>query len=66
MAETKVKKEEMLKLIMEKNDQIKEMEAELDKLFKEKEKNVPMVAIPLNAVPITGVSTTTTTSTTTR
>jgi hypothetical protein len=65
MAETEGQKEEMLKLIMEQNAQIKEMEAELDKLVKEKEKNVPMAVIPLNAVPITGVSTTMTTSTTT-
>jgi hypothetical protein len=65
MAETEGQKEEMLKLIMEQNAQIKEMEAELDKLVKEKEQNVPMEVIPLNAVPITGVSTTTTTSTTT-
>jgi hypothetical protein len=59
MAETKGHKEEMLKLIMEKNAQIKEMEVELEKLFKQKDKNVPMVVIPLNAVPITGISTAT-------
>jgi hypothetical protein len=53
MAETKGQKKEMLKLIMEKNAQIKEMEAELDKLVKEKEKNMPMVVIPMNVVPIT-------------
>jgi hypothetical protein len=63
MAETEGHKEEMLKLIMEQNAQIKEMEAELEKLVKEKEKNVPMEVIPLNAVPITGISTTTTTTT---
>jgi hypothetical protein len=51
-------------LIMEKNAQIKEMEAEMNNLVKEKENNVSMVSIPLNAVSITGVSTTTTTSTT--
>jgi hypothetical protein len=34
MAETEGQKEEMLKLIMEKNVQIKDMEAELDKLVK--------------------------------
>jgi hypothetical protein len=55
----------MLKLIMEQNAQIKEMEAKLDNLVKEKENNVPMAVIPLNAVPIIGVSTSTTTSTTT-
>jgi hypothetical protein len=41
------------------------MEVELDKLVKEKEKNVPMAVIPLNLVPITGFSTTMETSTTT-
>jgi hypothetical protein len=63
MAETEGHKEEMLKLIMEQNAQIKDMEAELETLVKEKEQNVPMVVIPLNAVPITGISTTTTTTT---
>jgi hypothetical protein len=47
MAETEGHKEEMLKLIMEQNAQIKEMEAELDKLVKEKEQSVPMTVIPL-------------------
>jgi hypothetical protein len=37
MAETEGYKDEMLKLIMDQNAQIKEMEAELDKLVKEKE-----------------------------
>ena len=55
----------MLKLIMEKNAQIKEMEAELDKMVKEKDHNVPMVVIPLNSFPITGFSVAMTTSTTT-
>jgi hypothetical protein len=64
MAETEGHKEEMLKLIMEQNAHIKEMEAELDKLVKEKEKNVPMEIIPLDAVPITGTSIATTTTTT--
>jgi ParB-like chromosome segregation protein Spo0J len=62
MAETEGHKEEMLKLIMEKNAQIKEMEDELENLVKEKEHNVPMTVIPLNAVPITGISTSTTTT----
>jgi hypothetical protein len=53
----------MLKLIMEQNTQIKEMEAELDKLVKEKEQSVPMTVIPLEVVPLTGFSTTTTTTT---
>jgi glucosamine 6-phosphate synthetase-like amidotransferase/phosphosugar isomerase protein len=65
MAETEGHKEKMLKLIMEQNAQIKEMEAKLEKLVKEKEKSVPMAVIPLNAVPLIGVSTATTTSVTT-
>jgi hypothetical protein len=39
VAETERQKEEMLKLIMEQNEHIREMEAEMDKLAKEKEKN---------------------------
>ena len=58
MVESEGHKEEMLKLIMEQNALVKEMEAELDKLVKEKEQNVPMEVIPLNAVPLTGISTT--------
>ena len=48
----------MLKLIMEKNALLKEMEGELEKLVKEKEHSNPMEVIPLSAVPLTGVSTT--------
>jgi DNA repair ATPase RecN len=59
VAESEGHKEEMLKLIMEQNAQIKEMEAELDKMVKEKEQNMQMVVIPLEAVPLTGISTTT-------
>jgi hypothetical protein len=65
MAETEGQKEEMLKLIMEQNAQIKEMEAELEKLVKEKEQTKPMEVIPLSAVPLTGVSTVTASATTT-
>jgi predicted YcjX-like family ATPase len=65
MAETKGHKEDMLNLIMEKNAHIKEMEAVLENLVKEKEQSVPMEFIPLNVVPLTEVSTTTTTSVTT-
>jgi DNA repair ATPase RecN len=42
------------------------MQAELDKIFKEKDQNVPMEVIPLNSFPITGVNTAMTTSTATR
>jgi hypothetical protein len=47
----------MLKLIMEQNAQIREMEAEMDKLVKEKEKNVQMAMIPLEVVPLKGIRT---------
>ena len=40
VVETENHKEEMLKLIMEQNAQLSEMEAEMDKLIKEKEQNV--------------------------
>ena len=46
----------MLKLIMEQNAQLKEMEAEMEKLVKEKEQPKPMEVIPLSAVPLSGVS----------
>ena len=46
----------MLKLIMEQNAQLKEMDVELEKLVKEKEQSKPMEVIPLSAVSLTGVS----------
>jgi hypothetical protein len=58
VVETESHKEEMLKLIMEQNAQIREMEAEMDKLIKEKEKNVQLAMIPLEAVPLKGIGTT--------
>ena len=45
MAETEGEKEEMLKLIMEHNAQIKEMEEEMERLVKEKEHETPMEVI---------------------
>jgi hypothetical protein len=54
---TEGEKDEMLKLIMEQNAQLKEMEAEMEKLVKEKEQLKPMGVIPLSAVPLSGVST---------
>ena len=51
-------KDEMLKLIMEQNAQLKEMEAEMEKLMKEKEHLKPMEVSPLIAVPLLEVSTT--------
>jgi hypothetical protein len=47
VVEAKNKKEELLKLIMQQNTQLKEMEIELEKLLKEKEQMKPMEFIPL-------------------
>jgi hypothetical protein len=46
----------MLKLLMQQNAQLKEMEAEMEKLLKEKEQLKSMEAIPLSVIPITGLS----------
>jgi hypothetical protein len=56
IAETKGEKYEILKLIMEQNAQLKEMEVEMEKLVKEKEHSKPMEVIPLSAVPLSVVS----------
>jgi hypothetical protein len=56
-------KEELLKLIMEQNAEIKEMEQELERLLKEKEQSTPMEVIPLSTVPLTRVITTTVSTT---
>ena len=42
----------MLKLILEQNAQLKEMEEEMERLLKEKEQAKPMEGVPLSAVPI--------------
>ena len=52
----------MLKLLMEQNAQLKEMEAEVEKLLKEKEQMKPMEGIPLSSIPIAGLSTATVTA----
>jgi hypothetical protein len=65
IADTECQKEEMLKLVMEQNTQIKEMEAELERLVKEKEQIEPMEVIPLSVVPLIGVSMVTTSTTAT-
>ena len=57
IAKKEGEKDEMLKLLMEQNAQLKEMEAEMEKLVKEKEQMKPMKVIPLSAIPISGVST---------
>jgi hypothetical protein len=62
IAEKEGEKDEMLKLLMEQNAQLKEMEAEMERLLKEKEQMKPMESIPLSAIPIAGLSTTTVTA----
>jgi hypothetical protein len=57
IAEKEGEKDEMLKLLMEQNAQLKEMEAEMDRLIKEKEQMKPMEFIPLISIPISGAST---------
>jgi hypothetical protein len=57
IAEKKGEKDEMLKLLMEQKSQLKEMEAEMERLLKEKEQMKPMEVIPLSAIPISGAST---------
>jgi hypothetical protein len=58
IAEKEGEKDEMLKLLMEQNTHLREMEAEMEKLLKEKEQLKTMKVIPLSAIPIVGVSTT--------
>ena len=58
IVEKEGEKDEMLKLLMEQNAQLKEMEAEMEKLLKEKEQLKPMEVIPLNSILISRVSTT--------
>ena len=58
LAETEGEKDEMLKLIMKQNAHSKEMEAELERIVKEKEQSKPMEVIPLSTVPLIGLSTT--------
>ena len=52
IAEKEGEKDEMLKLLMEQNAQLKEMAAEMEILLKEKEQAKPMEGIPLNVIPI--------------
>jgi hypothetical protein len=59
IAEKEGEKDEMLKLLMEQNAQLKEMEAEMERLLKEKEQAKTMEGIPLSAIPIAGLSTAT-------
>jgi len=45
----------MLKLLMEQSAQIKEMEAKVDKMIKEKEQSSQLAVVPLDVVPITSL-----------
>jgi hypothetical protein len=45
----------MLKLLMEQNAQLKKMEAQMEKILKEKEQLKPLEFIPLSAIPFSGV-----------
>jgi hypothetical protein len=65
IAEAENEKEELLNLIMQQNAQIKEMEAELERLLKQKEQSTPMEFIPLNSFPLTEASTVVVPTTTT-
>jgi hypothetical protein len=62
IGEKEGEKDEMIKLLMEQNAQLKEMEAEMERLLKEKEQMKPMEGIPLSAISIAGLSTTTVTT----
>jgi hypothetical protein len=57
IAEKEGEKDEMLKLLMEQNAQLREMEAEMEILLKEKEQMKPMEVIPLSVILISGAST---------
>jgi hypothetical protein len=57
IAEKEGEKNEMLKLLMEQNAQLKEMDAKMERLLKEKENMKPMEVIPLSSIPISGAST---------
>jgi len=45
-----------MKLIMEQNLQIKQMEEKMEKLVREKEETVKMAQIPMDVVPLLAVS----------
>jgi hypothetical protein len=55
-------KDEMLRLLMEQSAQLREMEAEMEKLLKEKEKTKIVEGVTLSAIPIVGLNTATVTS----
>jgi hypothetical protein len=62
IAEREGEKDEMLRLLMEQSAQLKEMEAEMEKLLQEKEQTKTGEGITLSAIPIAGLSATTVTA----
>jgi hypothetical protein len=62
IAEREGEKDEMLILLMDQSAQLKEMEAEMEKLLKEKEQTKTVEGITLSAIPIAGLSTGTVTA----
>jgi hypothetical protein len=56
IAEREGEKDEMLRLLMEQSAQLKEMEAEMEKLLQEKEQSKAGEGITLSAIPIAGLS----------
>ena len=50
--ESEEQKADMMKLIIEQNIQVRQMEAEMEKIIKEKEESQKMAIIPLDAIPI--------------
>ena len=66
--ESEAPKEDVMKLIIEQNIQIRKMEVEMEKLIKEKEDSLKMAIAPLDSLPIsqlpsTGATTVATSST---
>jgi hypothetical protein len=57
IAEKEGDRDEMLRLVMEQSAQLREMEAEMEKLLKEREQMKTVEGITLSAIPIAGSST---------
>jgi hypothetical protein len=57
IAEREGEKDEMMRLLMEQNAQLREMEDEMEKLLKEKEQMKTVEGVTLSAIPIAGSST---------
>jgi hypothetical protein len=55
IAEREGERDEMLKLVMEQSAQLKEMEAEMEKLLKEREQIKTVESITLSAIPFSRI-----------